>query len=127
MENWHLWLGIAGLLITIIGATIKITRFISKENDILKTLLYNKFNEAKEDIDNETNNLRHEFGETLKSLRTHVEAYEQKLYQVELYIRDNYIEVPTFSEVIKEIKADIKALSIKLDTLLARPIKSSHN
>lgn len=115
MESWQFWLGFAGIIITIMGATVRITRFVSVQNEILKDLVYRKFNEARLNLDSESGKLRQEFGETLKALKSHVERYEEKLYQVELYIRDNYIEVPTFRDIINEIKANLKELSTKLD------------
>lgn len=137
MDKWEFWLGFAGIIITIIGATVRITRFIDGQNNSLTELVYRKFNEAKTTIDTkfneakatidtESNDLRTEFGETLKALRAHVEKYEEKLYQVELYIRDKYISDPTFTLVINEIKNDIKDLSGKLDKLLQRPVRLSH-
>lgn len=121
---WQIWIAAAGLaftvVVTTIGATIRITRFISKENRNLEQLVYRKFTEAKSNLDTEADKLRHEFGETIKALRTHVEIYEEKLYNVELYIRDNYIEVPTFKEVINELKKDIKDLTKKLDDFFKR-------
>lgn len=125
MDKWEFWLGFAGIIITIIGATVRITRFIDGQNTTLTQLVYRKFNEAKTDIDNESINLRKEFGETLKALKTHVEKYEEKLYKIELYIRDHYISDPTFTLVVNEIKADIKDLSEKLDRLFKNPVKFS--
>lgn len=136
MDKWEFWLGFAGIIITIIGATVRITRFVDGQNTTLTELVYRKFNEAKTtidikfneaktNIDTESNELRTEFGETLKALRKHVEKYEEKLYQVELYIRDKYISDPTFTLVINEIKDDIKELSGKLDKLLQRPVRLS--
>lgn len=115
MNNLEFWIGFAGIIITIIGATVRITRFISKQNEELTQLVYRKFNEARLNLDSESGKLRLEFGETLKALKVHVERYEEKLYQVEIYIRDNYIEVPTFKDIIDDIKKDIRDLSGKLD------------
>lgn len=128
------WLGFVGLFISIITSAVLITRSLSKENTALTQLVYRKFNEAKSDIDDESDKLRIEFGETVKALKKHVELYEEKLYKVELYIRDNYISDPTFGIVVKDIKDDMKALkddikdlSEKLDKLISHPIKIARN
>lgn len=115
--RFELWLGLAGFILICIGNIVIITRYVSS----IESKVNEKFNVAlnilRKEFEDDNAKQRHEFVETLKPLQTHIANYEKKHYQLELYIRDNYIEVPTFQHALKDIKDITTEIFRKLDKI----------
>lgn len=125
MNNYWIFIQIAVLIITglitasgtIAVTTWKVSRFLSAfETNITKLINDHQlsdnieFNKIRKEIDESGDTLRHEFGETATSLRTH-------LHNIQLDISDNkvenletFIKRTSFYEVVKEMNEDIKQL-----------------
>lgn len=89
--------------------------FVGAEVRTLKAEFSNDIRLLKKEFDEENQTLRHEIAETLKPIQAHIAIYEEKHYKLELYIRDNYIEVDTFRNALDEIKSNIKDIANKID------------
>lgn len=103
-----------GCLLTSITLVVKVTNTISS----LKDNINKAVKDLKKEFDEENDSLRHEMGEALKPIREHISLYEKKHYELELYMRDNFIEVDTFRnalgeirDLITEVKTNIKEMS----------------
>lgn len=122
--EWYFTLG--GMIFTAIVNIVIVTKYLTNIELKVETIraqgektLTEKFNKSLQILEKELNEkddtLRHDIGESLKPIKTLTTDYEKKHYQLEIYIRDNYISVDTFKEVINEIKNDIKDIGRKLD------------
>lgn len=115
--KFELLLGLAGFILVCIGNIVIITRYVSS----IESKVNEKFNVAlnilRKEFEDDNVKQRHEFVETLKPLQAHIAMYEQKHYQLELYIRDNYIEVSTFQNALKDLKDMINEIFRKLDKI----------
>lgn len=69
----------------------------------------------------------HNFGETIRALRSFIEAVEKEMHKIEMWGRDHYAQKPEVEKAIgalrddiktwfAEIKSDIRALSSKVDS-----------
>jgi hypothetical protein len=69
----------------------------------------------------------HNFGETIRALRSFIEAVEKEMHKIEMWGRDHYAQKPDVEKAIgslrediktlgAEIKSDIRALSTKVDS-----------
>lgn len=115
-----------GILIAKVAAGFAgMKTFVGTEVKKLKEEFSIDFKSLKKELDEETQTLRHEIAEVLKPIQAHIAIYEEKHYKLELYIRDNYIEVDTFRNALGEIKSDIKDLGIKIDDLSRRTASAS--
>lgn len=106
-----------GCLITSITLIVKVTRLISSIELNIGVKISDTKSTIKTEFYRENEKLRSEVATALIPLRSLVEGYERKHSELELYIRDNYIEVDTFSNAIGEIKTMMKDLSVKLDRM----------
>lgn len=102
-----------GCLLTSVTLVVKVTRLVTSIDLTINT----KVSEAKKEFYLQNDKLRKEVAETVIPLKTLVGNYEAKHFELELYIRDNYIEVSTFKEVMNDIKNSISDLSKKIDQM----------
>lgn len=114
MENVTTWIMVAiaavGCLLTSITLVVKVTNAIAS----LKENISKAVKDLKKEFDEENDNLRHEMGEALKPIREHISLYEKKHYELELYMRDNFIEVDTFRNALTEIKDLINEVKVNV-------------
>lgn len=68
------------------------------------------------------------FGEAVKAARLHADLahhkYENLLIkhqELELYIRDNYVEIDSFNIAVTRIERTVDGMDVKIDKLMARP------
>lgn len=63
-------------------------------------------------------------GDTISALREYVRKIDtdigKRITEIELYVRDNYIQKVSFGAVIKEIMDDMKGLSDRIEKQLLR-------
>lgn len=107
-----------GCLLTSITLIVKVTNLVAAIEPTMTAKIAEAMRLLRQEFKEENDVLRHEFGETLKPIREHIRIYETKHQELELYIRDNYIEVDTFKnaltdikDLIKEVKNDVKKIS----------------
>lgn len=109
------WLPLAGfvlqLAVIIIGGVWKLSK--------LESALISKIEETRREIDDRLDVQIREFGETASALR-------QKIHEVEIWVRDNFIrrdgffkvrdeETDAIKEVRDELKDDLRRLEQKID------------
>lgn len=119
MFSPEFWVAAIGCIITCIGLIVAVTKSITGLKIFVIQELQLAINKIREENNKENLRLRREIGETLNALKEHIRIYEIKHQELELYIRDNYIEVPTFSRAIEDLKNTIAELFRKLDGVLA--------
>lgn len=100
---------IATLILSTIVILVTGTWRLGIVRDELKDAINANRIELEKKINEETDTIRKEFGETVSALK-------EKLTQVELYIRDNYVTKNSFNTVLERILAEIRTLSEKLDS-----------
>jgi len=123
--TYQFWLTLGGMVVTflfsVITITAKVTRIVTTHETNVDAKLIAHDVEVKtfvrQKIEDDGKLLRDNISETLRSIKTHIERYEEKHYKLELYIRDNYIEVPTFKDALTDIKSLIVEVKEKLDNL----------
>lgn len=121
-----LTVSIASLIVSTIAIIIAGVWKLGSVRDELKDVINANRQELEKKLDEETDTVRHEFGETISALR-------EKLTQVELYIRDNYVSKNSFNTVLERILAELKSVSdrfenrfIKLETDIKTYLHDSH-
>ena len=117
MKNLEVWLTAAGFLLTLLIIVGTVTRKLSIVELSISEKISNSLVSIRIEFDEKNQRLRDELDETFKAIRTHIGEYEKKHYELELYIRDNYIEVPTFQNALTEIKDLVKDLVRKVDKI----------
>jgi hypothetical protein len=106
-----------GLILSVLIAVVTVTSYINKIAKVAGEDLNKAVALVRRDFDQELKTNEHHFGETVQAVREHTNLIAKKLYEVELYNRDNYIPRKDFFAIIKEFKEDMTDLrnSIKLD------------
>lgn len=115
--NAQLWFMMAGILITAIINIVILTKYISTIKLAVEANFTKALQVLKKELEEKDDTLRHEVAETLKPIQIHIARYEEKHYKLELYIRDNYIEVDTFRNAIEEIKDLVRGIAGKVDKM----------
>ncbi|WP_155248308.1 hypothetical protein [Bradyrhizobium japonicum] len=57
----------------------------------------------------EQRNQDHNFGEVGHAMREKIASVENKIREVEIYGRDNYVKIPDFERAIERLSADLKS------------------
>jgi hypothetical protein len=116
-----------GLGITGVTSLILIMRGIAKIEENLRLYFEAKQKENTQVLMLEVDRSRTMFGESVKSVRQHSEdAHERvdklmiKHQELEIYIRDNYVEVASFDKALERIEKTIDSIDEKVDTLMTR-------
>lgn len=76
--------------------------------DELKDVINAHRLEVEKKIDNETDQVRREVGETISALK-------EKVTQIELYVRDTYVSKNSFNTVLERILSELKNVSEKFE------------
>jgi methyl-accepting chemotaxis protein len=100
---------ILAFLLQLILIAIGGTRALAK----MEAAILAQLNAHQKDTDDEFGKVRNEFGETGKALR-------EKINQVELFLRDNYVRRDSFYKVNDDTQASIKTLGDDLKSWLER-------
>jgi hypothetical protein len=102
MEGWGIWLGILGFVTNLIVLAIGGTWALGRQSNKLEMALRD-----------EHEIFRREFGESLAALR-------QKINDVELWSRDEFIRREDFYRIVDGINASIGSWGEKIDARLDR-------
>ena len=108
-----LTIAIATLIISTIVIIVTGVWRLGLVRDELKDAINANRVELEHKIDIETDTIRREFGETISALK-------EKLTQVELYIRDNYVSKNSFSTVLERILSELKSISDRFENRFLR-------
>ncbi len=119
--NVTAWIMVAiaaiGCLLTSVTLVVKVTNLVSSIEPTITAKIAEAIKQVRLEFKEENDVIRHELGEALKPIREHISLYEEKHYKLELYIRDNYIEVDTFRNALDDIKALIKEVKDNVKTI----------
>src|SRR6202000_1848900 len=98
------WIGLGALIVSVVSiiATI-VWRASSIKTDLLVEMQKNRL-----ETDDQFAILRREVGETITAIRN-------KVTEVELYIRDNYVTKATFNTVLERILAELKLIITRME------------
>lgn len=122
-------LGAAGFMITWAGLWFGAGRFVEKIKAAVKKdieterdKIVDRIEELERQFQDEQRSQDHNVGEMGAALRRHIETVHEKLREVEIWGRDNYVQKPELESVrqdIKElgrsIKEDFKDLHERID------------
>lgn len=125
--SWEAIAAFSMLGLTIITSIIFTMRGVSKIEVNLRRYFEDKQKETNGILMLEVDRSRTMFGETVKSVRQHSEdAHERidklliKHQELELYIRDNYVEITSFNTALNRIEKTVDGMDVKIDTLMTR-------
>ncbi len=97
------------LLVLVVGGTLK---FASIENSLQKSFTA-ALTAHRREIDIEVEQVRRDVGETVSAIR-------QKITEIELYTRDNFVRRESFYEVTKGLADAVKTIGDKLENRMER-------
>lgn len=125
--SWELIIAFGGLFITIIGSVMKMMRVNQKDKEELIAHIDKKDKETRGVLMLEVDKSRTQFGETVMAIRQHSnDAHERldrmimKHQELELYLRDNYVEVDSFEKAMSRVEKTVDGIDEKLDKLMQR-------
>lgn len=114
--------------ITAITSLVLIMRGIAKIEENLRIHIEMKQKESTGVLMLEVDRSRTMFGESVKAVRQHSEdAHERidkaimKHQELEIYIRDNYVEIDSFNVAVSRIEKTVDGMDLKIDKLMSRP------
>lgn len=102
-------ISVAQLVITIVTLAVHGTRKLAASEQAIQRSLVS----SRKELDSHIDGLRREVAETLTAMR-------QKIQEVELYIRDNYVRRDSFSEVTKRISNEVEAAVGRVELQVAK-------
>lgn len=114
-----------GLGITGITSLVIIMRGIAKIEQSLRDEIGVKQKESTGVLMLEVDRSRTMFGESVKAVRQHSEDAHDRIDKVimkhqelEIYIRDNYVEIDSFNVALGRIEKTIDGMDVKIDKLI---------
>lgn len=128
-----LGLGACGFLSTWILGAFKIGRAVEQMRAGVREEIKQERNSIVEKIDAlerrfeaDQKSQDHNFGEVGHAMREKIASVENKLREVEIYGRDNYVKIPDFERAIERLSADFKSAVSEIrddirDLLKAKP------
>lgn len=124
---WEAIAAFIALGITIITSVVMTMRGLAKIEFNLRAYFDKRQLETYNSLKTEINISREMFGETVKAAKEHAEQAHKRVDQViiahqklELYIRDNFIEVNSFNTAVTRIEKTIDSILLKVDKLVNR-------
>lgn len=90
---------VAAFIVNLIVCTVHATWALAR----IESALRKDIQTSRDETDGRIDRQSREFGETAAAIR-------QKVTEVELYIRDNFVRKPSFEAVMGRIEADLKEL-----------------
>ncbi len=103
----------ASLAVTLVREIIAATRTHTRETEGAKTLVSSEIAKLREEFRMEHDEEMRRNGEAAAAIRT-------KINEVELWVRDNCVRIPHFSETIAGINRNIELLGNRMDAGLRR-------
>lgn len=111
-----LGLGAFGFLSTWILGAFKIGRAVEQMRAGVREEIKQERNSIVEKVDalerrfdSDQKTQDHNFGEVGHAMREKIASVENKLREVEIYGRDNYVKIPDFERAIERLSADFKS------------------
>lgn len=125
--TWEAIIALAGLGLGLLCQSFYFGRGLSKSEYKLRAYFDEKFSIQDKQLLIAVDKSRTDFGESVKAVRQHSEDAHEKISallvdvkNVELYIRDHYVEVGSFNQVINRIEHTIDSIDGKVDKLIER-------
>lgn len=111
-----LGLGAFGFLSTWVLGAFKIGRAVEQmragvreEIKQERDSIIDKIDALERRFDSDQKTQDHNFGEVGHAMREKIASVENKLREVEIYGRDNYVKIPDFERAIERLSADFKS------------------
>lgn len=125
--SWEAIAAFSALGFTIITALVLTMRGLAKIEENLRLYFDAKQTETFAILRQDINASRDMFGESVKAAKEHANLAHHKydelrsLHQeLELYIRDNYVEIDSFNTALGRIEKTVDGMDLKIDSLMAR-------
>lgn len=125
--TWEAIAAFALLGFTVLSSLILMMRGLAKIEANLRLYFEEKQKETHAALKLEINASRDMFGESVKAAKEHANLahfkYDQLMIRhqdLELYIRDNYVEIDSFNVALDRMEKTIDGMDVKIDTLMAR-------
>lgn len=125
--SWELICSFAGIFLTVVTGVVKIMRTAQKDKEEIITQIDTKDKETRGVLMLAVDRSRTDFAESLKALRQHSQdAHERvdhmliKHQELELYIRDNYVEIDSFEKALGRVEKTVDGIDAKVDALMQR-------
>lgn len=125
--SWEAIAAFCGLGLTILVTLVLTMRGLARIEENLRTYFETKQKETTGVLMLEVDRSRTMFGETVKAARQHSEDAHERIdkliirhQELELYIRDNYVEIDSFNIALARIEKTIDGMDVKIDQLMTR-------
>lgn len=125
--SWEAIAAFTMLGLTVVSSLILMMRGLAKIEFNLRTHFEEKQKETQTALRLDINASREMFGETVKAAKEHANLAHHKYdallirhQDLELYIRDNYVEIDSFNVALGRIEKTIDGMDQKIDTLMTR-------
>lgn len=109
---------------SVVGVVLWLTKQFSETRHTLRGAMDQRYSILEEKNEVGISDSKTQFGESISAVRQHSQdAHERidkmiiKLQEVELYIRDNYIEVDSFNAAMARVEKAVGGLDSKFDKL----------
>lgn len=126
--SWEAIAAFAALGFTVIASVVATMRGLARIELNLRNYFETKQLETYATLRGDINASREMFGESVKAAREHANLAHFKYdgllirhQELELYIRDNYVSIPSFEATLRRIESSIDGMDKKIDGLMARP------
>lgn len=113
--------------LTIITSVVLTMRGLARIELNLRTYFETKQTETYRVLRVDIDDSRKLFGETVKAAKEHADLAHQKYenllirhQELELYIRDNYVEIDSFNTALQRIEKTMDSMDGKIDELMSR-------
>lgn len=128
--SWEAIAAFSTLGLTVVVTLVLTMRGLAKIEDNLRDYFDKKQVETYATLKQEINASREMFGESVKAAKEHANLahhkYDEQLarhQELELYIRDNYVEIDSFNVAVGRIEKTVDGMDEKIDRLMARGTK----
>lgn len=125
--SWEAVASFCAIGLTVLISIIVTTRKLSEIEINLREYFENKQKETNGVLMLEVDRSRTMFGETVRAVRQHSEDAHDRIdkllikhQELELYIRDNYVEITSFNTALSRIEKTVDGMDAKIDTLMTR-------
>lgn len=125
--SWEAIAAFSTLGFTVITALILTMRGLARIEENLRLYFDAKQLETYTNLRMDINASREMFGETVKAAKEHANLAHNKYdelksmhQELELYIRDNYVEIDSFNTALARIEKTVDGMDLKIDSLMAR-------
>jgi N12 class adenine-specific DNA methylase len=111
----EVWLGVAGFVLNVIVLAIAGTWALSRHGRTIENAIHRSRQETDGEIDKLRMELRTEHDDFLRRFGDSLNAIRQKVNEVELWARDEFVRRDDFYRILDGINKSIVALGDKID------------